>query len=336
MVIRKTHTRSKNLSPKVLLGLFAVSALALSLPGSVRAEDPSGGSTFEVNVGEMLSVTVTTPDKWASGDTGAFVRNTIVLDVASNNSNGFVATMGTKNSDASLTNDLDATATIPTLTKSYTRASFPVDRWGYSLGDYQDGVTVGDSAAGNDKSIYRPMSSTSSPVTLLSSSSASSGSQNIYLGAKISSATTSGWYSGTITISVVSGTVNPSASSSTGQNASSVSPASASSATPQTASSGNDPSSGSTSSQLASYSTGRTVNVASSSDSSDVPGAPDDTVSSASQNDLMSSYAPPQGVSDQVGADIDNSNSVASALAVASATAAATGAALLVYSRLKG
>ncbi len=157
-------------------------------------------TTFEVNVKEILSVSVTTPSTWASGDVDQFLRNTISIDITSNNALGFTAGMTTDSDSTVLTNTSLSSATIPTLTSTptctdATCAAFPANYWGFSL---NDGFNTGT---------YQALKNiNAAPDTILSSSTATTGHKDIYFGAKANMSQASGTYSGTVIISVVSGT----------------------------------------------------------------------------------------------------------------------------------
>ena len=56
-------------------------------------------TTFQVNVVESLSVSITAPRGGASGNINTFLRNTVSLSVTSNNANGFTASMYAKNTN---------------------------------------------------------------------------------------------------------------------------------------------------------------------------------------------------------------------------------------------
>lgn len=182
-----------------IIGMFAVvTIIAVSLiSGSVFADETT---TFNVNVRESLVVSVTTPTTWASGDIDQFLRNKVNVSVTSNNAAGFTATMTTKTADTSLTNELKSTYTLPTLSSNTTRGNFPANYWGYSLDDIE---------AGSSTSTYSALvGAGSTPITLLSSNTATSGSKDFYFGAKGDTTLAAGTYSGTVVISVVSGVID--------------------------------------------------------------------------------------------------------------------------------
>lgn len=176
-------------------GVLAVTAVATQNLVSTK-EAQAETTTFEVNVVESLSVSVTTPSTWASGNVDSFLRNGINVSVASNNASGFKASMQSSGS-TDLTNTTNNTITIPTLTASTARSSFPANRWGYSLDD---------TSAGSDSSTYLAMST--SPIQLLNESSASTGNRDVYFGAKADMTQAAGTYTGTVVVNVVTGTIN--------------------------------------------------------------------------------------------------------------------------------
>lgn len=199
--------------------LFAASSIATSLL-PLATEDSSAAAcntnpcnvTFQVNVQDSLSVAITTPQSGATGNVNTFLRNTVNLSVDSNVSNGFTASMYSKDTTNLTHKDLSST-TIPTLSSSVTRSGFTSGRWGYSLKSASlNGNTYGETDAGNNSSRYYPLtSSTSSPITILSGAAGTkSGTQSIYFGAKASSSNASGIYSNTVVISVVTGTIDTS------------------------------------------------------------------------------------------------------------------------------
>lgn len=188
----------------------------------------SSNTTFQVNVTESLTVTIDAPAEGDSGNYNTFLRDRVGVSVTSNNSAGFTASMFADNQEtgaASATDLLskDKASTISTMASSSTRSNFPTDSWGYSLGEYTlngvtqssytlNGKSYGETLAGNTSSNYYPLTSSSaSPITLISAGSGvTSGSQEVYFGAKTSINKASGTYAGVVKISVVSGVTNSS------------------------------------------------------------------------------------------------------------------------------
>ncbi len=160
----------------------------------------SENTEFEVNVREVLSVSVTAPTIWATGDVDTFLRNAVHIDVVTNNANGFTASMTMKTNETSLINTSKNTYTLPTLSAQTSRANFPANYWGYSLND---------TTAGSESSTYNALVGVNStPITLLHSDSAASGSKDFYFGAKANVTQASGTYAGTVVISVVTGVID--------------------------------------------------------------------------------------------------------------------------------
>ena len=182
---------------KVLFAVFAITIISVQPCLIARADD---STNLEVNVKETLSVSVSTPATWASGDMDTFLRNKVSVSVTSNNAAGFTATMTTKTANTALVNTVRNTVTIPTLSANTTRSSFPANYWGYSLDDTDAGLT---------SSTYRALVGVgSTPITLLSSNTATSGSKDFFFGAKADATKASGTYINTVVISVVSGVID--------------------------------------------------------------------------------------------------------------------------------
>ena len=216
-------------TPKVIFKsvlLFTSTLLSVSGASSVFAVTPQEyDADFQVNVKETISVSITRPSSGAAGDINEFLRNDFAINVNTNNTEGFTASMYADiyGSTVPLTNTTHSSSTLPTLTTSagIARSSFPANYWGYSLGQYKlDGVTqssytlngktYSETAAGNDNSLYYPMisrSSSSNPIVIMDGATTpkSSGTQNIYFGAKSDASLRAGTYTGTVVVSVVSG-----------------------------------------------------------------------------------------------------------------------------------
>lgn len=199
--------RQNTLKTKILSG-FAFSLLAAPLFFSGSAAHATctlvnGTSTcdddanFQVKIPEVLTVSITRPNSWATGDIGVLLRNVITLEIVSNNQTGFAASMTTGTSSALSNLSSSSTSTIPLLTTDWTRSSAAAtDKfWGYSTDDANETGTYKTIAAEN----------ASTPTTLIAAGTKGTASQNIYFGAKASSDIDSGTYQGTVIISVVSG-----------------------------------------------------------------------------------------------------------------------------------
>ncbi|MDO4507821.1 MAG: hypothetical protein Q4B65_00280 [Candidatus Saccharibacteria bacterium] len=162
---------------------------------------------MNLNIAEQLFVTIEQPTSWATGNTDQFLRNRVVLNIASNNAAGFSAYMYSRDT-TNLENTMNPTMVIPTLASETTAANFPADRWGYSLNDTE---------AGSSTALYNALGNSQSSDTRIAieSSTSSDFSKAVYFGAKASAAKDSGTYENTVVFHVVSGvitedeTVNP-------------------------------------------------------------------------------------------------------------------------------
>ena len=186
-------------------------AVAVAPLAGASAAEVTGNpvdTKLQVNVAEVLTISLTTPTTWASGDLvsdgqGGFVsdllRNKVTLEVTSNNPSGYTASMYANNTNLeNQTNN--STATIPTLAENTTASAFPADRWGYS---FVDNTTTAP---------YYAMTTGSNPISLLSyttNSSSNVNTKDVYFGAKASAASESGTYAQTVVFSVVSGVIDP-------------------------------------------------------------------------------------------------------------------------------
>lgn len=206
-------------------GLFSI-ASAIAIYTNPILPVSADNVNFTVNVAESLAVSLTSPIDGSTTNTGGpgtFLRDSVLLSVFSNTSSGsaagFTATMYEENS-TNLThtnNDYLKTVnggtdvTVPTLTSSSARSSFPAGHWGYSLEGTVtgvDSVTYNETTAGNDSSNYYAMTTSASPITVLSSATAGSAERHIFFGAKPTASQPSGTYAGTVTINVVTGTID--------------------------------------------------------------------------------------------------------------------------------
>lgn len=205
LMVRKNATKTNILDK---LAIFFLLFAAVILPFSIESTslaDTTSTTTFNVNVGEVLTVAITRPDTWASGAINTLLTNKVGVSVYSNNSDGFTATMKSSSATPNLENSADNTITIPTLTSaSVTLADasdstnlFPADQWGYSI------VTSGDSAP---ITYYKMAGSSDTPISIASGTT--SASKDIYFAAKADNSVASGTYSNSVVISVVSGVID--------------------------------------------------------------------------------------------------------------------------------
>ena len=299
--------------------MLAVSAFIPSFLSSFSsaAECTSSpcNTTFQVNVKESLSVTITNDHTSEStGDIGDFLRNKIDVEVATNNANGFVAFMHSQ-STTNLTNAIDSSAVIPTLASANTRSEFTNNRWGYNLTKTTSGspAASADTPDGNPSSTYSPMT-TSNIALIQGTAGTTSGSQSVYFGTQADINQASGTYLGTVVINVITGTsVMPSSDP--------TDPATPQDDTP------ND--------NQATYvaSSDRTVYTTTSTNST--TGATT-TTTQVSDKDTTSSYADPAGETLRTDSNIsENGSTVATGLAVAATVAAASGGFFFILAKRK-
>ncbi len=291
---------------KVIAEITYFLAMGLLFVGGVRpASAVTEDTDFSVNVGEVLSVSITTPTTWASGNIDTFLRNDVHIDIVTNNANGFTASMTTKTNDTSLVNTSKSTVTLPTLSASSTRGSFPANYWGYSLDD---------TAAGSDASTYSALvGAGSTPITILSSNSASSGSKDFYFGAKANVTQASGTYSGTVVISVVTGTVNNNTNPATPTNPDTPNPI------PNT--------------PTYNSSRGTTTYTYGSTNASAGTTTTTTEISSGDQRSVYQGYTPPQGVTYSTTSRGSGLSELTTGLAIASSVAMTSGAFFLFAAR---
>ena len=180
-------------------------ALFLALPilcaTSVSADTSTKNTNFKVNVSDVLSVSVTTPDTWATGDAGQFLRNHILVSAVTNNAAGFTATMTTKTANTSLVNTRKSEYTIPTLSTSSQVSSFPANKWGFSLDDAV--------SAPLDTAWYDPLKGAGeTPSVIIATTAPGTGSQDVFFGAKADTTNASGTYESVVVFNIVTGVIN--------------------------------------------------------------------------------------------------------------------------------
>lgn len=272
-------------------------------------------TTFQVNVQEVLSVSITTPKTWASGGVDTFLRNTVNLNVTSNNVQGFTASMISEDSSATLRHSSKASATLPTIgtTETYTCSSatcseFPSNKWAYSLDD------------GSNTGTYRPMvglAAGNSPIPIISRADSLGNNQagqavssrNIYFGSKSSISQASGTYSGTVILYVVSGIVSENNNTPV---------------IPET------PTTDGTATAEYNSGTNETVRTVSTTTSDTTT-----TTTTINQGDATGSYAPAQGVTDSTSSNIYDGSMLTTGLAVTASVAAASGIFFFILAKRK-
>lgn len=306
-MVRSIH-KIKIASVVGLTAIAPVAAANMVIP-SAKAQDVD----FNVNVAEVLTVSITDPASWASGDlvnpgdndtmVSDLLQNKVTVSAVTNNATGVTVSMYTPNTN--LVNQLVSSQTIPTLASSTTAANFPVNRWGYSLDDGANYSAITESA--------------SQIFTTVGSASTSSGSEDIYFGAKADNTKSSGTYAQTVYFAAVTGTIDSGDNPSIPDNPSNPVPVD------------NTPTYSPTTGNPATGQTAYTRRTTSGSGTDPVSGAKKTTTTEVSKGDTRSSYQPAQGVTTK--SNIDSGSSLATALGVAAGVAAVSGAAFFVAAK---
>ena len=315
VMVRNTYSKT------YVSGGLAVTAAILTalaaVPLSQSTASAANSTTLSVTAEEMLTVKVGVPTEWATGEStsdGTFLRNIVTLDVTTNNTNGFTASLATADNTTNLVNSTNSNYYIPTLGGTTPKSSFPNNAWGYS---------VNDTNAGSDSSTYRPIAAKDGTPAYVANSAytGSTVSKNIYFAAKANTAKASGTYSNNVVINVVSG-VNTDGSGTT-ENPTIPQP-SQNPTTPTT-----DPD---TTDEFATYNptTGTTAYTRTGSSSYTVGTTTVDTTTTGttvtSGNKTSSTYANPAGVkTTSTPAAINEGTPLATGLAVTAGVAAVTG-----------
>ena len=256
-------------------------------------------TNFQVEVKEVLSVSITPPTEWASGNIDNLLKNIVNVSITSNSSKGFTAGMTTSRINTDLNNE-SASFSIPTLSngvvcRDESCKEFPSNRWGYSIND--------DSGTGT----YNPLvGSDSAPIKILSRRwTETHGSVDISFGAKTNISQASGTYNNTVVISVVTNT-----------NGSDIEPPV-------------NPSTPNENTNVAEYSpaTGNTTYTYITDNTSTTQ------VSTGDNRETYDGYTPPQGVSENTYFNINNISMLTTILAIVSSTTAVIGTILFVMAK---
>ena len=260
-------------------------------------------TNFQVNIGEFISISLTEPQNWATGNINELLRNKVTLNVSSNYSGGFQASMASKTT-TNLVNQAKNTSVIQTLPADTTAQSFTPDRWGYSLTDNDAGLS---------SATYKAMSTSAIPL-ITKAQSATVNSKDVYFGAKASMATDSGTYANTVIFTVVSSVVDNTETPSNTP----VTPRDTSTNNPSVAyDSTNDR-------------TVATTTTTSGSGTGPITGSKSTTTTQISKGDVTTSYAAPQGVTTS---SVSEGTPLATGLAVTAGIAAMTGAGFFIAAK---
>ena len=312
-------------------------------PTTAVGTDAAGNPTcdenvnFQVNVSEILWVSLTTPsaDSWASGNVSTFLTNKVGLNVTSNNSAGFIASMTTSteavgsNPGTNLVNKQNSNSYLQTLASTVTLADitdstnqFTTNRWGYGLSN--NNTTSYESAnvtAPTQFSALVPKGA-ATPISVLAKNAPGTGSKDIYFGAKADDTVASGTYAETVIISVVSGVnsdpVTP------------VDPVTPIEPTPENPTPTNPDyiaSADDTDTQKNGYTVYTTTTT-----SGTAPSATTTTTTEVSRGGNRSSYTAPQGVTTTT-AKVNEGTPLATGLAVTAGIAAVTGVTFFILAK---
>ena len=182
---------------------IAVTALATILIGS-SSVSADQSVTFNVNLVEVLTVSLTEPTAWASGQVDTLLRNKVTVSALTNNYYGAAVSMYADDTRleniTSGYNSSDNSTYIDTLDNdTYTYNSFPNNAWGYSLQDADNPVS---------NASYLPITLVANPVEVIPRTQATTGtnySKDVFFGAKATSAKQAGTYAQTVNFVAVSG-----------------------------------------------------------------------------------------------------------------------------------
>lgn len=189
----------------IIFGAVAT-ILSAAFIGSVSPAMADESVTFNVNLEEVLTVSLTKPTTWASGNVNTLLRNKVTVSALTNNYYG--ATVSMYADDTQLKNvtsyvSTDASTYIDTLdNNNATYDNFDSDAWGYSLTD---------SDAGTASASYLPVTLVSSPVTVIPRTVATTGTnytKDVFFGAKATDAKQSGTYAQTVNFVAVTGVID--------------------------------------------------------------------------------------------------------------------------------
>lgn len=275
--------------------------------------DATEDLTFQVDIDESITVSVTNPATWASGDVNNFLRNKVNVAATTNNGIGVTVSMytnDTKLHNLDTYNASDATSYIPTLQNSFTVANFPTNYWGYS---------VDDTDSGSNSANYNALTTSATQLfTTVGTQTVSTGQKDVFFGAKANAQKQSGTYAQTVYFAAVTGAID------TDPNSPSYNP-------PIPV----NPSTPEPSNQIAHYSTstGRTTyttRTTTGSGDSPITGTRETTSTAVTEGDTTSSYAQAAGVTSTSG---NNGSNLATALAVSAAVAVASGTAFIILAK---
>ena len=191
---------------KKTLSALAVSLIApIFMMPSVYA-GPQANVNFNINVAEIITVTLKEPASWAIGGTSTLLRNKINVEATTNSPIGVTVSMWagptTNLEHTTAYSSSDTSSYIETLAADTTASAFPVNRWGYS---------VNDTVAGNNSATYSALKTSTDAIqlfTTVGTSSVGGSNKDVYFAAKADGDKQSGTYSQEVYFAAVSGTID--------------------------------------------------------------------------------------------------------------------------------
>ncbi len=201
-MVRSTHKINKIFS---IVAVFATTAALINPVFKASATDPT--VTLEVDIAEVLTVSLTNPTTWATGDINQLLRNKVTVSALTNNYYGATVSMyanDTKLKNTATYSSADASSYIDTLTSgtTTTNGAFSDDVWAYSVQDNDAGIA---------SAIYNPVPLEANLVKIIENSPGHAGtvnSEDVFFGAKATSAKQSGTYAQTVNFVAVTGVID--------------------------------------------------------------------------------------------------------------------------------
>lgn len=186
-----------------------ISGIALAMP--ILLISPTHAATqanvdFNINVAEILTVTVKNPATWASGNINTLLRNKVNVAATTNSPIGVTVSMytgaNTELRNTTAFNSSDVSTYIPTLNSVTTAASFPDNYWGYSFDD---------NASGSPSANYAALKTSADPIqvfTTVGTANIGGNNKDVYFGAKADDTKQAGTYMQTVYFAAVTGTID--------------------------------------------------------------------------------------------------------------------------------
>lgn len=201
---------------------FTILTSLVTLSGA-HATNPQN-LTFQVNIDEVLTVAVTDPTTWASGDlvcssgsaasncVSGFLRNKVNVSAITNNGAGVKVHMFVDHQELrNLTSysASDASTYIPTVSSAVQPGNngedFAANFWGYSTDDVDN---YSAATAVNPTSHYSTLPLRAAPVKIIDTSTTGGANEDVYFGAKADGNKQSGTYAQTVYFAAITGNID--------------------------------------------------------------------------------------------------------------------------------